>query len=134
MNHVAAANDADSLIIPVQTLDEAIPRTPQLIKIDVEGFEMAVLRGADKTLSSPDLKAIIIEINRSSERYGHTPDEVHRLLKGYDFQAYAYEPFSRILTSLDSPATQNTIYLRDIEFTRKRIESASKIKLLGQAF
>lgn len=134
MNHVATANDTDSIKIPVQTLDEAITRTPQLIKIDVEGFEMAVLHGADKTLSNPDLKAIIIEINRSSERYGHTPDEVHRLLIEYGFQAYAYEPFARILSILDGPTTQNTIYLRDLESIQKRIKSAPKIKLLGQSF
>jgi len=134
MNHVAAEGEADTLEIPVRALDEILPEMPVLIKIDVEGFEMAVLQGAGRTLKNPSLKALIIEINKSSERYGHSSDEVHQLLVEQGFRPFEYEPFSRKLTPLAGPNEGNTIYLRDIEFVVKRLETAVKISVLGQEF
>jgi FkbM family methyltransferase len=49
----AAAQRVD---VPMTTLDEELAGTqtpPALIKIDVEGYEMAVLQGAARTLASP---------------------------------------------------------------------------------
>jgi FkbM family methyltransferase len=134
MNHVAAEGDTDTLEVPVRTLDEILPETPALIKIDVEGFEMAVLQGAGKTLENPSLKSLIIEINKSSERYGHSSDEVHQLLVEQSFRPFEYEPFSRKLSPLAGPNEGNTIYLRDIDFVIKRLETAVKISVLGQEF
>jgi len=134
MNHVAAEGDTDTLEIPVRTLDEILPETPALIKIDVEGFEVAVLRGASETLENPSLKALIIEINKSSERYGHKSEEVHQLLVEQDFRPFEYEPFARKLSPLAGPNEGNTIYLRDIDFVIKRLKTAVKTSVLGQEF
>ena len=134
MNHVASATETDSIQIPVLPLDEALAEVPQLIKIDVEGFEMAVLQGANHTLSNPGLKAIIIETNSSCERYGHSPADVHQLLLQHGFLAFSYEPFARKLSALNQPHTHNTIYLRDLDFVKNRLENAQKINLLGQDF
>ena len=52
------------------------PPFPTHIKIDVDGLEVGLLRGGAKTLSSPTLQSIIVEIeqapgaSRSSEIYG----------------------------------------------------------------
>ncbi|MCP9885133.1 FkbM family methyltransferase [Synechococcus sp. ATX 2A4] len=49
------------------TIDQAIASgglpTPNHIKIDVDGFEHKVLRGASKTLNDSSLRSLIIEIN-----------------------------------------------------------------------
>ncbi|MCB0577555.1 MAG: FkbM family methyltransferase [Saprospiraceae bacterium] len=133
-NHVAVAGEKDTIEVPVTLLDEAIGETPRLIKIDVEGFEMAVLQGAKRILSDTHLKALIVEINQSCIRYGHTPEEVHGLLVGYGFTSYQYEPFGRALTPTDGPGEQNTIYLRDPGFATQRVRNAEKVQVLGQQF
>jgi FkbM family methyltransferase len=40
---------------------------PNLLKIDVDGIELAILRGAEKTLRRRELKSILIEINENLE-------------------------------------------------------------------
>lgn len=46
-------------IVPINLLDNLLPDTPVLIKIDVEGFHTEVY-GAAKHLNTPALKAIIL--------------------------------------------------------------------------
>lgn len=67
----AAADD--SLDVEVKTLDNVLEGkvTYQLMKIDVEGFELEVLKGARRLLSSPAAPALILEccLVRSSGCY-----------------------------------------------------------------
>lgn len=39
-----------------------IPGNPSLIKIDVDGIEHLILRGASKTLKNPDCKSVLVEV------------------------------------------------------------------------
>ena len=61
------------------------PPLPTHIKIDVDGLEIALLRGGAKTLSSPTLKSIIIEIEESPG--ASRSNEIHELLTDYGFVA-----------------------------------------------
>lgn len=49
------------------TLDEMIRQfnlpKPNYVKLDVDGAELNVLRGAAKTLCSPELRSVLIEID-----------------------------------------------------------------------
>jgi FkbM family methyltransferase len=45
------------------TVCKRIGRVPNVIKIDVEGFEEEVLQGLRDSLSSPELRAILIEVH-----------------------------------------------------------------------
>lgn len=45
----------------------AIP-TPNHIKLDVDGIEFAILKGADRTLSHPNLKSLLVETQNEHER------------------------------------------------------------------
>ena len=62
MNHVATEPEENTIQVPVETLDAILEKEkePLLLKIDVEGFETNVLKGASQTLQKNNLKAIII--------------------------------------------------------------------------
>src|SRR4029078_2649304 len=52
--------------VATQTLNTAVSAlalTPTLLKVDVEGFEAHVLRGAEQLLSGPNAPAIMFELN-----------------------------------------------------------------------
>jgi FkbM family methyltransferase len=71
------------------TLDQfcaSVEAFPKLVKIDVEGSEVAVLRGARSLLSRPDRPAILIEHNPVTLREsGYSLRTLIDLLPGYAF-------------------------------------------------
>ncbi|MFH6769530.1 FkbM family methyltransferase [Gaetbulibacter aquiaggeris] len=135
-NHVATASDKDIIEVNVETLDELLSNniTPSLMKIDVEGFETEVIKGALKTLNNHSLKAIIIELNGSGKRYGYDELEIHKTLLANGFIPYLYEPFNREIIKMEGFGTQNTIYIRDIQFVNERLKGAEKIEILKHTF
>lgn len=118
----------------VETLDNILKNhsSPILLKIDVEGFETEVLKGATNTISNENLKAIIIELNGSGLRYGCDEKLVHEKLMALDFYPYSYNPETKALDLLDGFGSLNTIYIRDIDFVKERVQTASKFKVLNQ--
>ena len=132
MNHVATATETNTIEVPVDTLDAIMEKEkePALLKIDVEGFETNVLKGANQTLGKKHLKAIIIELNGSGAKYGYDERLLHdKLLENY-FHPYQYNPFERELTAIDTFGTHNTIYIKDPAFVRERVKDADKLRIL----
>jgi len=136
VNHVLGENESAGshavIEVPVRTLDELLDgRQPVVFKIDVEGFEWPALQGAGKLLASQSLRAIIIELNGCGSRYGYNDETIHSLLVGHGFSPYTYEPFSRKLKKLDTYGNLNTIYIRDLDWTARRLEEARKYRILN---
>lgn len=130
INHVATEHETDTIDVPIDTLDNVLEGShPVLLKIDVEGFETEVLKGASKILSSLDLKAVIIELNGSGKRYGYDEKKIHDNFLAWGFLSYQYNPFERRLTPISTFGTHNTIYIRDMEFVQNRVTTARKIKI-----
>jgi FkbM family methyltransferase len=131
VNHVATENETDTIEVDIDTLDTILlkEQCPILLKIDVEGFETEVIKGADTTLLNKSLKAIIIELNGSGQRYGYDERQIHNKLLEHGFKPYNYNPKTRQLIELETFGTHNTIYLRDKEYVEERIKSARKIKI-----
>jgi len=79
VNHVATGSEAESIIVPVDTLDNLLigQKVPVLLKIDVEGYETEVINGSINTINKNGLKAIIIELNGSGNRYGYSENKIH---------------------------------------------------------
>ena len=56
-------------LVPVETLDSLLAPVPGdlYVKIDVDGTERAVLKGAEASLCDPRLKGLMVEIQRENE-------------------------------------------------------------------
>ena len=130
MNHIETLPNGQGEMVEINTLDNLLSENcPALIKIDVEGFESAVLEGAKKTLSNPLLKAIIIELNGLGNRYGFDENAIHNSLLSYGFFAYTYNPDSRQLIAIEKHGHHNTIYIRNISEAQQREQQAKAIQV-----
>ncbi len=135
-NHVLAGNESpaqNNVLVPMVTVDSLTNlKYLTLIKVDVEGFETEVLAGMRNTLSSAVLKAVIIELNGSGGRYGFDEQKIHELLLTNQFLPYHYDPFTRELTPKPTHGDYNTIYCRDVNFIKERINTAKPVKMMGE--
>jgi FkbM family methyltransferase len=138
MNHVitdSADSYPETIQVDIVRLDDILQnRIPTLIKIDTEGFEMAVLEGAQSTLQHSSLRAIIVEINPSCHQYGNDEREIHEFILKQGFIAIAYNPFERNYSIEQSTnPNANTMYIRDVADVKKRLQTARKFSVLNQS-
>jgi len=127
-NRVAGEHDKNTIDVAVDRLDHVLKdRTPCLIKIDVEGFEGEVMKGAHIIFSDPSLKALIIEFNPGNS-YGADVDEQQEELIRAGFALYAYDPIKRTFTK-GKTGKYNSLYLRDFDFVADRILTAEKFSV-----
>ena len=68
--------------IDIHTLDSYKFSHVDVIKIDVEGYELPVLNGAKQTITKQK-PLLQIEMNKAGERYGIHKKQVHDLLKDW---------------------------------------------------
>lgn len=136
VNHVVEGDERGGVIeVPVLTLDDMLQgEVPTLMKIDVEGYELAVLEGGLQTLMSPDLVAVIMETNGSGERYGIDDARVFDLMERCGFVRMVYDPFSRLLVNQTGglqAGSQNSIFVKDPDRVRERLQKAKKYRLVN---
>jgi FkbM family methyltransferase len=123
-NHVAREREPKrTRRVSMRTLDTLGSPTPTMIKVDVEGYEADVFRGARAVLMASILKAVVTE--------GQRPTDIMPLLNA-GFAQYVYDPFQRKL----SPATRqnpskNALFLRDVPFVAERLGSSVSFRVLG---
>src|SRR5690606_38291902 len=98
-NHVISLNEnSKGVEVDIMRLDDVvIVDRPTVLKIDVEGYETAVLNGASALLANLHLKAVIIELIGCGNRYGFDEEKIHESLLHHSFLPYSYDPFSREL-------------------------------------
>jgi hypothetical protein len=109
---------------------------PTIMKIDVEGFETLVIKGAKKTLADEKLHSVIMELNGSGDRYGYDEEELVHIMKEYGFSCYTYQPLLRKLIAIEGRNKQsgNTLFIRNIEWVKERLKTAPKINVHGVSF
>lgn len=133
MNRVAGDGEG-GVSVPVVRLDDVT--YPQLagkivLKIDVEGFEMAVLGGAQAMLQSGDVLCAIIETNGSVEHYGGTETALFERMAEFGFMPWNYSAQDRKLRpgTAGDPSQINTIFIRDVAEVERRVAMAPKMQL-----
>lgn len=132
VNHVLADKEsADSIDVEVIPLDDLVPELNAVaIKIDVEGHEISVLKGASKLLASDALLAVVVETNSSGKRYGAEDSEIFDLMASFGFSPYQYDPVSRSFQP-SSGDSANTIFARDLDLLVQRVRSAPRFLLVN---
>ncbi|HEX4150720.1 MAG TPA: FkbM family methyltransferase [Steroidobacteraceae bacterium] len=137
VNHALANGESDVGTIDVQVsmLDGIMKdNAPSLIKIDVEGYETPVLKGAAETLQKASLHSVIMELNGSGARYNYQESKILDMMLDHGFATYTYEPFTRSLKKLKGKSLQsgNTLFIRDVDHVTERLRAAPKINVLGK--
>lgn len=108
INHVATNDDDEVRQVPLKTLDSCLEgRHPKIIKIDVEGYELEVFKGATRTLADPTLKAIITET---------LDPEVLSILSKAGFHQAWYHPNTKAVASSEVFESANSLMLRKDSF------------------
>jgi len=74
----ARIDESQTGVTTMQTLDSFEYKDIDLIKIDVEGYEMKVLEGAQKTLEN--CQYLMIELNNNSKKYGSNNQQIEKWL------------------------------------------------------
>src|SRR5712691_5879788 len=108
-NRVATAGEENIRTVNRQRLDALIgTRRPVMLKMDVEGHEEEVLRGAQALLASDCLKAVELETV--------TP-VTNQMLISHQFARAYYEPFGRRLVREPTDvSSSNSLFVRDWQF------------------
>lgn len=135
-NHVVVDGDGEAAIeVEVVALDEVLAQEARtlVVKIDVEGFELAVIRGARAVLTRPSTLAVVAEVSAACRQYGHTEAMFDSQIRDYGYQPVAYQPFTRALSPIDgvNPKTNNTLYVKDLAAVRARLSGAPRFHVHG---
>ena len=94
------------------------------MKIDVEGFELQVLKGAREILENKKVDIIQLEINQQLNNAGTKVSDLLFFLKNYGYNLYSYEPVSRCLIPIQyTHERENYFAIEDILKVNTRIRN-----------
>ncbi|MBC8196783.1 MAG: FkbM family methyltransferase [Candidatus Marinimicrobia bacterium] len=115
--------------VEIHRLDDFV-KCAQIIKIDVEGFEEFVLRGATQVLNHPDTNAVILEL-AGYNRFNSSNAIIHEFMIKNQYFPVQYFPDTREIKKLESFRTDqfNTIYIKNMKLVKKRIIDSPQYKI-----
>jgi FkbM family methyltransferase len=129
---VSESYEGQSMQVPVVPLDELLKgKSPTIWKVDVEGFEYEVLKGAIRSLRNSSLEAVMLEADS---------DEIRGIMSQAGFFRASYEPISRQLALVDPSrkgpglATNNNLWIRNFERVAERVRTGRQFTVYGKSF
>lgn len=116
-HNVESRRRAEHRRVPVTTLDahfsERDARSLKLIKIDAEGSELHVLRGAEPLLRRAAVPYVVCEVNRFAlEQMGASEDALREFMSNLGYDAHAFDP----ATGRTVPITPTQHVVSDVVF------------------
>ena len=122
VNRVATSDELKCRRVQQRPLD-SFNGEPVFIKMDVEGYEEEVLRGAQTVLESESLQAIELEsVTRNSQT----------MLWKHQFAQVFYDPFKRVLSREPIRLRgSNALFVRDFSLVNDRIKCSPPIRVLN---
>ena len=118
--HVASAGEtvmANTAVVPLRRLDDALAEQGvtrvDYLKVDVEGFELPVLRGALRTLTDNPGIAVQTElVERHAARYGHRIEDIGSLMSGIGLRPHLVDDRTGTLEPLTGKLAGDVIWVR----------------------
>jgi FkbM family methyltransferase len=125
-NHVATKGETNVRTVSTRKLDTLIgTNRPLMIKMDVEGFEESVVRGAKGLLAGDSLKLIELET---------ITEEIEATFNRHGFVRTYYDPFDHTLSKCPGKLSpSNAVFVRDWTFVAARLASALPVNVLGRS-
>lgn len=105
INHIIYSHDDKKIKISSITLDDYIFKNKinkvSILKIDVEGAEMKVLKGIEKNIQKGKIQRILLELNRNNQFFGTSNRDIIDWLKlrGYRISLFTEYGMQQIIKS-----------------------------------
>jgi len=108
---------SEDIKVEVKKLEDAVsPRKIDLIKIDVEGYELFVLRGGIRLLKHTD--CVMFESSETSfNKYGYATKDILKFFHENGFAVFRldFNKLYKLADEYDSTRTENMLAVKDIE-------------------
>lgn len=112
----------DLIQIPSIQVDEVLKgRRCALLHVDVAGYELRVLEGAEALLRRPDAPPLLIAMDRALADYGHTPRRLVGWLAARQYDTYFYDGLYHLLVHAAEPWKLNRVVVALPERARSRV-------------
>jgi FkbM family methyltransferase len=131
------SKDNTGIEVAVKTADQITQdHTINAVKIDVEGYEWFVLKGAKQLLQSSSLNIIIIELNESGKYFSISDEQIVALLNENGFNQYEYDIANNSLIPLEHKNKKqfNTVFVKNIQQATQRLQQSNSLKIGKKVF
>ncbi len=120
----------DSIEIDVVPIDHlAYKVCPNVLKIDVEGYESEVISGGKQILKNKGLDVVIMELRGHGKRYGFNERNLDQLMRSLGFKSCLYDPVARMIKIKKDNELGDMLYIRNIKEAIMRVTVGPKCRV-----
>ena len=114
-NHILNKTGPDYEILPCTTIDQYVVDHTiskiKYLKIDIEGFELHALLGANKTLKSGKIDILQLEINSQIQNSGSTINGLLTYIEEVGYRLCSYDPEYKKLFPINYSTTRENYFM-----------------------